>query len=322
MTDGINWGYDPTKHYPAAEPAEPPAEDWSIADLLSMELPAEDWIVQDMIPVGGLSMIVGPPKAGKSTMARALCVAVGGTWKQDWLGRAIQHCQTLYVAMEGRLADVQRHFVDMKAMEDDLIHVAHWRGKEEPLIDVAQLIEKVKPKLVILDPLFRFANISDGNSYAEVTAQTQPLIDLAAQHNAAIVVVHHSRKGGGSFGEEVLGSQGLFGALDTLISVTKDDDGRHKVRCEEMRAGEPLHETYIDLDEYGYPELGDSMALTKRKGVEDKIRDLLASGPYSGRGIAREIGGNKKRIWDAINAMLETGELIREGDRNGKIKLA
>jgi Mrp family chromosome partitioning ATPase len=57
-----------------------------ISELLGEPDEPENWLVDGLLPTGGLSVLVGKPKAGKSTLARALAVAVARG--EPWLGRA------------------------------------------------------------------------------------------------------------------------------------------------------------------------------------------------------------------------------------------
>ena len=72
---------------------------------------------------------------------------------------------------------------------------------------------------------------------------------LAAKHQIAIIIIHHSRKGTGSedFVDDVLGSTGLTGAVDTIIGFrrkrgTSDAEislaGRDVDECEKALAGD------------------------------------------------------------------------------------
>ena len=59
----------------------------SLGELYAKPDPEVEWLVQGLLPADGLSLLVAPPKVGKSTLARCLAVAVadGRGW---WLGRA------------------------------------------------------------------------------------------------------------------------------------------------------------------------------------------------------------------------------------------
>jgi RecA-family ATPase len=49
--------------------------------------------------------------------------------------------------------------------------------------------------LIIIDPLFRFVRVEDGNDYATMTAALEPLLVLARETGACVLLVHHLGKG-------------------------------------------------------------------------------------------------------------------------------
>ena len=103
------------------------APQWeTLADALIAPEAAESWLVDGMIPLGGLSLMVGAPKAGKSTLARNLVLAAAQG--REWLGRAVTQGPALYVTMEGRRQPVIQHFRQMGATRDDPVDLAVWRG--------------------------------------------------------------------------------------------------------------------------------------------------------------------------------------------------
>ena len=58
------------------------------------------------------------------------------------------------------------------------------------------LAQKEQPTLVVVDTLQRLIQAKDMNDYAEVTTRMDPLIRLAREIGAALILVHHSNKGG------------------------------------------------------------------------------------------------------------------------------
>ena len=79
------------------------------------------WLVEDVMPAGGSSLLVAPPKAGKTTAARCLAVAVARGL--SWLGRECDRGPVLYLALEERRDEVKRHFAKLGARPDDQIRV-------------------------------------------------------------------------------------------------------------------------------------------------------------------------------------------------------
>ena len=74
-------------------------------DLLAFKdletLPDLEWHIDGWIPKGGLTMIYGPPKSGKSFVVMSLVLALDHG--ERWLGHpVVNRCRSLYVALEGR----------------------------------------------------------------------------------------------------------------------------------------------------------------------------------------------------------------------------
>ena len=80
----------------------------SMSELLSRETDATTWLVSGLLPAGGLSLILGKPKAGKSTLARGLCMAVADS--STWLDRECASGPVVHVALEEKVDEVRLHF--------------------------------------------------------------------------------------------------------------------------------------------------------------------------------------------------------------------
>lgn len=89
----------------------------TMAELLEGGDDIDSWVVDDMLPSGGLSMLSAKPKAGKSTMARCLALAIARG--EPWLGRAVVGGAVLYLALEEKRSAVRAHFQAMGATADD-----------------------------------------------------------------------------------------------------------------------------------------------------------------------------------------------------------
>ena len=100
----------------------------SSAQILSMESPATEWVVKGRLPAFGLSVLGGKPKAGKSTLARGLAIAVSrGT---PWLGFETVQGKVLYVNLEVHATETKRLFTEMGLTELDEVHFVHACGNQ------------------------------------------------------------------------------------------------------------------------------------------------------------------------------------------------
>jgi AAA domain len=91
------------------------------------------------------------------------------------------------------------------------------------------LAEASNPRLIIVDVLamFKPPRGAKDNQYEADYHAIEGLQALASEFQAAIVVVHHTRKGGsdGDPFEKVSGTLGLSGAADTTFILDRDGNG-------------------------------------------------------------------------------------------------
>ena len=304
-----------------------PAGDASImtvGELMTKPQLKVQYVVDGLIPAGGVTMLAGIPKVGKSTLARNLALAVA-QGRGEWLGRSVARGPALYLTMEGREAAVAEHFRDMEANGGDPLHVGVWRDLHDPMAHVVAKIRETGAVLCVIDPLFRFLELDDGNDYAKATKATQQLIDVAAETGCAVVVVHHARKAGGQHGEEVLGSTGLSGMGDTNLILAKDDFG-NRVVYSVQREGEEMPKTQLRFDaKRRWLYLGSTVEDAVEKRLEEEIEEVLRDSEPMNRGaIAKALKRRPGPVSKAIDHLLETGVVISNDPtvRHPKFRLA
>ena len=275
------------------------------------------WLVEDVLPAGGSSLVVAPPKAGKTTLARCLAVAVARGLA--WLGRDCSRGPVLYLALEERRDEVKRHFAKLGARADDQIRVYVQPAPRDGLAALRGAVLAFKPALVIVDPLFRLIRFEDGNDYAGVTNALEPLVALGRETGAHLMLVHHSRKGSGEDGEESLGSQALFAAVDSLLSIRRS--GIERSIESRQRYGPDMPRTVLALDEStGWVNVGVQLSEIAAAKTEDAILDFVASheGAVAHKIILEEVEGRRERKVRALRSLAESGRLHRFGSGNRK----
>jgi hypothetical protein len=203
--------------------AQPPRNSLTLtklSDLLSEPEEQVDWLVDKLLPAGGFSLLVAKPKAGKSTLARNLALSVARG--DSFLNRATQHGAVIYLALEEKRSEVRKHFQDMGATEEE-IYIFAASAPVDALQQVRAVVEEKKPVLLIIDPLFRFTRVKDGNDYAQVTGALEPLPVLARETGAHVLCVHHAGKGEREGGDSILGSTAIFAAVDTALLMKRSE---------------------------------------------------------------------------------------------------
>jgi hypothetical protein len=216
-----------------------------LGDLLSEPDEHVRWLVEEHLPAGGDSLLVAKPKVGKSTLARCLALAVARG--SDFLGFKTAQGPVFYLALEEKRAEVKRHFRAMGARDDVPIFVFCATAPTDGLAQLQAAAEKQKPALIIIDPLFRFTRVRDGNDYAAVTNALEPLHALARDTGAHVLAVHHLGKGDRQGGDAVLGSTALFAAVDTLLLMKRSD--KYRTLSSIQRYGTDLEEITLEYDE-------------------------------------------------------------------------
>ena len=267
------------------------------------------YVVDKMLPCGGTSICAAKPKVGKSTLARymAVCVSQG----IEFLGRATAQGKVIYLCLEEKRAEVAAHFRRMGAASKDiLIHTG--RTPDDALEALQAAISEHSPALVIIDPLSRFVRISDFNSYAEVTRELEPLIDLARESGCHILALHHNGKGEREGGDAVLGSTGFLAAVDALLTMKK----RERVRTLEtlQRYGEDLPETVVRLDEgTGLISPAGDLHTLQIEEHQTKVLEALGEDCLTEGDIRERAGGNQSLVSKALRALCDAGEVLRSG---------
>ena len=271
------------------------------------------WLVEDRLPSAGLSLLAGKPKAGKSTLARCLALAVARG--EPWLGFATTQGPVLYLALEEKRAEVRRHFTAMGATANDPISVLFAAVPEDALARLSAEVEQRRPALIIVDPLFRLIRVPDGNDYAAVTAALAPLLMLARDTGAHVLAVHHMRKGAaGEDGDNILGSTAIFGAVDTALILKRTE--RYRTLASIQRYGDDLLEVTLELDrESRGIAAGPPRAEADEAQAARLITEFLASQaqPVEEPAIHEGVEGRKGVKVKALRSLVDKGHAIRTG---------
>jgi hypothetical protein len=279
-----------------------------LGDLLSRPIVPVDWIVREILAAGTVSMCAAKPKAGKSTLARNLSLAVARG--ESFLGRSCRRGAVLYLALEERIEDVADDFRTMGADGSEDIQLADAGAIMELL---ALLLER-KPALLVVDPLFRLVNVRDEKAYAEVYAALGPLIDTARACGTHILALHHSSKLAKAEAIDApIGSTALGGAVSTLLVMKRTESYRTLETVQ--RLGHDLPETVLQFDPATKRlTLGGSREEAEVEEVAGKILAALGSGCLSERELAELVEGRTAHQRTALRELVKSGKVTQSGE--------
>ena len=284
----------------------------SLSSLL--DEPEEDisWIVEGILPSSGLSVVAAKPKVGKSTLARQLGLAVAQG--VSFLGRQTTKGPVLYVALEEKRSEVKNHFKLLGGTGDEDLYLYVGPVPSAAHQWLEQEIKNRKPILVIIDTLFRFVTVKSGNDYAEVTAALSPVLALARDNGAHLMVIHHAGKNDRDGGDSILGSTAIFGSVDTAV-ILKKSSNRRTIESQQ-RYGEDIEPTVLVFDTATHKTtLGGTKEEEDVQKVENEIVDFLFSQTESctERTIEDAVEGRTGLKHKALRDLVTKGLVNRTG---------
>lgn len=224
--------------------------------LLTVEdvenLPDLLWLAEGILPKPCLAVLYGEPGSGKSFVALslALTVTLGG----PWLGKATERAKVLYIAAEGVLGLKNRIAAHKVRWDIESLNV-RFLPRAVNIMDedeVGRLIRLLKqkdfnPDCIIIDTLARVTVGADENSAKDMGKAIAELDRLKNETGAAVLVIHHTRKGGDS----ERGSSALRGAADVMIlcEATECLDGPAvRLTSKKMKDAEPFRPINAKLE--------------------------------------------------------------------------
>lgn len=184
--------------------------------------PAFDWLLDKSFRLNCLGAIVGPPGAGKGSLAIQLCVAVAsGTSLVDaWQTAAPE--PVVYLSAEDDALTIHRRVHHaLEQLPEDLREQAAANFYGIPVHggvnlcraiggtvestanyeDLRNILDAIRPRLLVLDTLARFSGV-DENDNPAMTAFCGLLEGLIDAYGCNIILLHHSNKTSGDLIED------------------------------------------------------------------------------------------------------------------------
>jgi AAA domain/RepB DNA-primase N-terminal domain len=243
------------------------------------------WLIEGIWTEGAHGIIGGEPKTLKTTLALAMGISVASG--KDFLGQFPVHAAgpVLMVQeenapwnMRDRMQKIAYYYglisradvtfspsptgsigstVASVRFPDDLpIHILNNYGfdleVEEHRERLEQKIQEVRPKMLILDPLYLMFGVADLDRVHEIRPYLKWLMQVRYEYDCAIVLVHHMRKAGASRpGQRMLGSTAFHGWVASGLyasDIGDADSGWKQISLErEFREQEPQESLKIGL---------------------------------------------------------------------------
>lgn len=294
--------------------------DWApIGDVLMEPEEPLTWLVDDLLPAGGVSLLAARAKTGKSVLARNLALAIARG--ERFLRRPCAQGTVLYLGLEERREDVRSDFAKLGVRNDDAIIVHVGSAPEKPLEALRAKILETDAKLVIIDPLVRFARMKEIRSYTEVYEHLGPLNDMANELGCHICcLLHMNQMSNEQFGangaSDVIGGEGLIAVAFTIMQYYRDYTNDQRFLRTIQRKGADMAPTLIEMepDTLRIHDAGlrDAVQFAHAmRSILDYIRD--AGGGKTEGEIKDGSGVDTAKVSKAIRTLIDDGYLIRSG---------
>jgi hypothetical protein len=302
----------------------PKPETVTAVDLMAAQLPPVRWGVRGVLPEG-VTLLAGKPKLGKSWLALGLCVAVvaGGVA----LGtRQVEQGDALYLALEDNRKRLQMRLGKMlRGPAPEGLEIATaWPKLDEGGVEAleAWLQEHPEARLVAVDTLAKIRPRTRGqNVYQEDYAALEELLPLAAEHEVAIVVVHHTRKMAAADPlDEISGSTGLTGGVDGVLVLKRDRGKADAVLHVDGRDIEEHAEYALkwDAETAGWTIVGDAEEYRMSEERKEIFGVLTEADEFLSPGEVADVLGKprntiKQRLW----RMAQDGQVENQNGKYG-----
>lgn len=195
-------------------------------ELLSKEIPEIPFVIRDLIPTG-LTLLAGSAKVGKSWLALWLSVMVA-KGEKIWGFESVKGT-TLYLCYEDNEIRIQNRLLEITDDAPSNVHfcteVSKLDGELETRIKNF-IAEHSDTKLIIIDTLQTIRQANTESTYSNDYSDLTILKNLADEYKIAIVLIHHFRKQkDGDVFNQITGSTGLQGAVDTIFTLAQNKRG-------------------------------------------------------------------------------------------------
>ena len=281
--------------------------------------PFHSWLVHDLWAEQAVGCIGGTPKSFKTWLALELAVAVASA--HHALGKFAVHGSVapvlLYAAEDSAAAIRQRVAGIAQARGIHLDHLPLGLITVDGLrLDLpvhrerlAATLAKVRPRLLILDPLVRLHR-GDENSSAEISELLGFLRTQQREHGVAIMLVHHVRKSAsGQPGQSLRGSGDLHAWGDSNLYLLRSHG---KLMLHAEHRSNPAPPPFV-VDLTGDPPrlVVQGLIDPDQSGLAERILAALEKQPLSRSQLRERLAVRNETLGAELTRLEADGRVIR-----------
>jgi len=299
------------------------------AHELELVTQERDWLIDELWTDQAVGIVGGEPKCCKSFLALEMAVSVAGGVPCLRRFPAARAGRVLLFAAEDAPHVVRRRLegisvaagLPLDALDIQVIVAPSLRlDLETDRRDLTETVAELRPRLLILDPFVRLHRV-DENASGDVAPLLACLRELQRRYQAAVVVVHHAKKGaaGVRAGQALRGSSEFHAWGDSNLYLRRHGD--RLALTVEHRAAPSMCGISLQL-----AAQGDALALQvaadlpsrahERIEPAERILDALASadGPTSTAALRDRVRIRTATLCHVLAVLVEQGRVVRSGE--------
>jgi hypothetical protein len=289
------------------------------------ERPGEQrWLVEGLWADAGVGIIGGAPKCLKTWVSLELAISVATA--TPCLGRFAVPSRgpVLLYAAEDPLHTVRERLdslcrargialaeLDVCVITEPVIRLDRPSDRDR----LRRTLDRVAPRVLILDPLVRIYGKVDENSAAEVSGLLAFLRAIQREYDVAVVLVHHARKAqaGVQAGQALRGSGDFHAWGDSMIYLRRMGDGLTlSIEHRSAPSPEPIDLELVTQD--GTARLAIVPQERRQTSLTQRVMTRLEAGPATTDAIRDHLGLRKSRVIGLMRS-LEAAGRVRRQDR-------
>lgn len=300
----------------------------SAPEICNMKLEPLQWVIEGVIPLEGVTMLVSPPKSGKSILA--LNIVVENAVKPKILNyfKPVSHFDTLYIDLEGTRRRTQTHIMNLLGnmpIPTSVSIIYKWpriaEGGLPKLYDYAMYHPKTKLFIIDTYGMMQIGSKSQSNagySYKKDVEEINLLSKFCNTMHVSVMLIHHTRKNEtDDWVSMVSGTHGISGSVDTLLLLKRRKGEFQATLCV---TGRDVEEKQYKLNTNMSKQRMNVIGEETQEGEElteaqrDIVMCLQAYGePKSPKEISEMVGKTVGSVKRLLANMVEDGKVIRAG---------
>jgi hypothetical protein len=285
------------------------------------------WLIDPLWGASSVGVIGGAPKCAKTWLALdiALSVATGTRCLNQY---AVPEPGPVLVYLAEDALPIVRERVEGIAHRRQLdLHAVPMHVITTPVLRLdrgphrSQLFEtarRLRPRLLILDPLVRLHGIDENNA-GEVATLLAYFRSLQRELDLSVILVHHTRKNaaaGVAAGQGLRGSGDIHAFGDSNLYLRRS--GERLVLSSEHRAAAAPPPVYLELvtsDQTAHLAVIAETQDEERSTLQDRVLELLSAGQVLTRAKLREnLAVKNERLGEVLESLERAGRIGRQAN--------